>query len=55
MCIPHTLGYVGDENYRRKILTQLNWEEGRHAVVRMIFHGQRGELCQRYREGQEDH
>ena len=52
--IPHTLGYIGDENYRRKILTQLNREEGRHAVACVIFHGQRGELRQRYRERQED-
>ncbi len=35
-------------------MTQINRGEGRHAVVRVIFHGQRGELRQRYREGQED-
>ena len=35
-------------------MTQLNRGEGRHAVARVIFHGQRGELRQRYREGQED-
>src|SRR5947207_13390276 len=46
--------HIDDENYRRKILTQLNRGEGRHAVARVIFHGQRGELRQRYREGQED-
>jgi TnpA family transposase len=50
----YLLCYIDDENYRRKILTQLNRGEGRHAVVRVIFHGQRGELRQRYREGQED-
>jgi hypothetical protein len=36
------------------ILTQLNRGEGRHSVARAVFHGQRGELRQRYREGQED-
>jgi hypothetical protein len=40
--------------YRRRILTQLNRGESRHGVARIIFHGQRGELRQRYREGQED-
>ena len=48
------LAYLGDESYRRRILTQLNRGEGRHRLARAIFHGQRGELRQRYREGQED-
>jgi hypothetical protein len=48
------LAYVDDENYRRRILTQLNRGESRHGVARAVFHGQRGELRQRYREGQED-
>jgi TnpA family transposase len=34
--------------------TQLNRGEGRHRLARKCFHGQRGELWQRYREGQED-
>ena len=38
----------------RRILTQLNRGEGRHELARIIFHGKRGELRQRYREGQED-
>ena len=50
----YLLCYIDDEHYRRKILIQLNRGEGRHAVARVIFHGQRGELRQRYREGQED-
>src|SRR5215472_18663543 len=50
----YLLCYIDDENYRRRILTQLNRGEGRHAVARVIFHGQRGELRQAYREGQED-
>jgi TnpA family transposase len=48
------LSYVDDEQYRRRILTQLNRGESRHSVARAVFHGQRGELRQRYREGQED-
>lgn len=55
--IPKTLyllSYVDDENYRRRILTQLNRGEERHKLSRATFHGQRGELRQRYREGQED-
>ena len=48
------LAYVDDEAYRRRILVQLNRGEGRHRLVRAVFHGQRGELRQRYREGQED-
>jgi TnpA family transposase len=48
------LAYIDDENYRRRILIQLNRGEGRHQLARTTFHGQRGELRQRYREGQED-
>ena len=29
-------------------------QESRHRLARKLFHGQRGELRQRYREGQED-
>ncbi|ASK71482.1 Tn3 family transposase [Klebsiella pneumoniae] len=50
----YLLNYVDDEDYRRRILTQLNRGEGRHAVAREICHGQRGEIRKRYREGQED-
>jgi Tn3 transposase DDE domain len=32
----------------------LNRGEARHRLARAVFHGQRGELRQRYREGQED-
>jgi len=48
------LAYLDDESYRRRILTQLNRSETRHTLARAIFHGQRGEVRQRYREGQED-
>jgi len=50
----YLLSYIDDDAYRRRILTQLNRQEGRHAVARTIFYGQRGELRQRYKEGQED-
>jgi hypothetical protein len=50
----HLLTFIDDPCYRRSILTQLNRGEGRHRLARKSFHGQRGELRQRYREGQED-
>jgi TnpA family transposase len=51
----HLLAYVDvDDTYRRQIGAQLNVQEARHQLARRIFHGQRGELRQRYREGQED-
>lgn len=50
----YLLNYVHNEGYRRRILTQLNRGEARHAVARTICYGQRGEIRKRYREGQED-
>ncbi|MFZ0255470.1 MAG: Tn3 family transposase, partial [Gammaproteobacteria bacterium] len=50
----YTLAYLDDETQRRATLTQLNRGEGRHSLARAVFHGKRGELRQRYREGQED-
>lgn len=50
----HTLNYINDEGKRRAILVQLNRGESRHNLARNVFHGRRGELRQRYREGQED-
>ncbi len=50
----HTLSYIDDEDKRRSILIQLNRGESRHSLARNVFHGKRGELHQRYREGQED-
>jgi len=50
----HLLNYFDDEAYRRRILVQLNRGEGRHMLARAVFHGKRGELRQRYRQGQED-
>lgn len=50
----HVLTYIDDESRRRSTLMQLNRGEGRHNLARMVFYGKRGELRQRYREGQED-
>ena len=50
----HCLTFVDDEAKRRRTLTQLNRGEDRHKLARAVFHGKRGELRQRYREGQED-
>ena len=50
----YLLAYIDDESYRRRILTQLNRGEGRHQLARAVFHGRRGELRQRCRDGQED-
>ena len=50
----YLLNYIDDEEYRRRILTQLNRGEGRHKVARTICHGKRGEIRKAYREGQED-
>ncbi len=50
----YLLNYIDDEDYRRRILNQLNRGEGRHSVARVICHGQHGEIRKRYREGQED-
>jgi TnpA family transposase len=55
--IPKTLyllTYIDDEAYRRRILVQLNRHEDRHKLGKATFHGQRGEIRKRYREGQED-
>ncbi|MGW3473635.1 Tn3 family transposase [Saccharopolyspora sp. NPDC000995] len=49
----HVLRLVDDTGYRRDIKAQANLQEGRHALARRIFHGQRGELRQRYYEGME--
>ena len=50
----HLLNYIADADYRRHCLTQLNRHEARNGLARRVFHGQSGELRQRYREGQED-
>jgi TnpA family transposase len=48
------LTYFDDEEHRRFIGRQLTRHESRHSLARTTFHGRRGELRQRCREGQED-
>lgn len=50
----YLLTYIDDEDYRRRILLQLNRGEGRHSLGRELYHGQKGQMRKRYREGQED-
>jgi TnpA family transposase len=50
----HLVTYFDDEEHRRFIGRQLTRHESRHSLARVVFHGRRGELRQRYREGQED-
>ena len=50
----YLLNYIDDEDYRRRILTQLNRGESRHAVARAICHGQKGEIRKCYQDGQEE-
>ena len=52
--ILYLLDYYDDEHYRRRILNQLTRGERRHSLARALFHGRKGELRLRYREGQED-
>jgi hypothetical protein len=47
------LAGVTSEEHRRRVLTQLNRQEGRHSLARDAFHGRRGSLYQAYRTGQE--
>jgi hypothetical protein len=50
----YLLDYIDDEEYRRHILIQLNKGESRHFLARTVYHGRRGEMYEKYREGQED-
>ncbi len=50
----YLLDYYADASYRRRVLVQLNRGEKRHKLARTLFYGKKGELRQRYREGQED-
>ena len=50
----YMLHYLRDESYRRRILTQLNHTELRHKLARHLCYGNRGELKQSYKEGQEE-
>jgi len=50
----YLLNYIDDASYRRRILIQLNHGEQRHRLARAVFYGRKGELRQKYQEGQED-
>jgi TnpA family transposase len=50
----HILPIIDSQPYRRGIKGMRNLQEGRHALAGKIFHGRKGELFQRYREGMED-
>lgn len=50
----HNLNYINDEFYRRRTLIQINHGESRNGVSRELFLEKRGELRQRYRQGQEN-
>jgi TnpA family transposase len=50
----YLLHYMDDAAYRRRILVQLNRGESRHSLARAVFHGRKGEIYQRYREGMEE-
>lgn len=47
----HLLHYLSDAEYRRRCMLQLNRHECRNGLARHVFHGQKGELQQKYREG----
>ena len=50
----HILTYLADEPYRRAIKAVRNLQEARHSLGRRVFHGNKGELYQRYHDGMED-
>ena len=50
----YLLRYISYETYRRRIHTQLNRGESRGRIARKIYHGNKGELRQKYREGMEN-
>jgi TnpA family transposase len=50
----HVLNYIDDKDFRRRILVQLNRQESRHKMARKIYHGERGEMRNALRQGQEE-
>jgi len=50
----HLLSWLDDPSYRVAVRGQLSLQESRHRLARKIFYGNRGQLRQAYREGQED-
>ena len=52
--ILHVLRYIDDPTFRRRILVQLNRQESRHSLGRKLFLGERGEIKNPLRQGQEE-
>lgn len=57
--IPKTLHLLAmidpvDDTHRRGVNAQTTVHESRHRLARKVFHGRRGQIYQKYREGQED-
>jgi TnpA family transposase len=50
----HILACIDDLPYRRDTKAIRNLQEGRHSLARKVFHGNKGELYQRYHSGMED-
>lgn len=52
----HSLAMIDpvDDTHRRGVNTQTTVQESRHRLARKVFHGRRGQIYQKYREGQED-
>lgn len=50
----HVLNFIDDVDFRRRILVQLNRQEFRHKLARKIYHGDRGEVRNALRQGQEE-
>jgi TnpA family transposase len=50
----YLLEYISNEAYRRRIHTQLNRGESRGRLARVVYHGNRGEMREKYRTGMED-
>ena len=46
--------YIDDAEFRRRILVQLNRQEFCHKLARKIYHGDRGEMRNALRQGQEE-
>jgi TnpA family transposase len=50
----HILRCIDDPAFRRRILVQLNRQESRHSLGRKLFIGERGEIKNPLRQGQEE-
>lgn len=50
----HVLNYIDDPDFRRRILVQLNKQELRHKLARKVYHGNRGEVRNALKQGQEE-